>query len=144
MPPPQSRRWTIWPSRSTDRSCSTSRASGRRILPIRRCASRPGAGSPLPAPRGSFERGGAMTKNTAKARLREGGTAVGTMVSEMLTEEVAYVLAAAGFGFLVIDTEHGSADTETLQRISRGARSAGIVPLVRGPAIGSPFVALAL
>jgi hypothetical protein len=30
-----------------------------------------------------------MTKNAAKARLREGGTVVGTMVSEMLTEEVA-------------------------------------------------------
>jgi 2-keto-3-deoxy-L-rhamnonate aldolase RhmA len=85
-----------------------------------------------------------MTKNTAKARLREGGTAVGTMVSEMLTEEVAYVLAAAGFDFLVIDTEHGSADTESLQRISRGARSAGIAPLVRVPDIGYPFIARAL
>ena len=85
-----------------------------------------------------------MTKNTAKARLREGGTAVGTMVSEMWTEEVAYVLAAAGFDFLVIDTEHGSADTESLQRISRGARSAGIAPLVRVPDIGYPFIARAL
>ncbi len=67
-----------------------------------------------------------MTKNGAKARLREGGTVVGTMVSEMLTEEVAYILAAAGFDFFVVDTEHGSANTESLQRISRGARSAGI------------------
>ena len=85
-----------------------------------------------------------MTKNTAKARLREGGAAVGTMVSEMWTEEVAYVLAAAGFDFLVIDTEHGSADVESLQRISRGARSAGIAPLVRVPDIGYPFIARAL
>ena len=85
-----------------------------------------------------------MTKNTAKARLREGGAAVGTMVSEMWTEEVAYVLAAAGFDFLVIDTEHGSADVESLQRVSRGARSAGIVPLVRVPDIGYPFIARAL
>jgi 2-keto-3-deoxy-L-rhamnonate aldolase RhmA len=31
----------------------------------------------------------------------------------------------------VVDTEHGSANTESLQRISRGARSAGIAPFVR-------------
>src|SRR5207237_8913482 len=72
-----------------------------------------------------------MTKNRAKARLKEGGTALGTMISEVWTDEVAYVLAAAGFDFLVVDTEHGSADTESLQRISRAARSAGIAPLVR-------------
>ncbi len=69
--------------------------------------------------------------NHAKARLREGGTVLGTMISEMWTEEVAYVLAAAGFDFLVIDTEHGSADMETVQRISRAARGVGVAPLVR-------------
>lgn len=72
-----------------------------------------------------------MTPNRAKARLREGGIAIGTMVSEMRTEEVAHVLAAAGFDFLVVDTEHGSANWETVQTISRAARSAGIAPLVR-------------
>ena len=72
-----------------------------------------------------------MTPNRAKARLRDGGIAVGTMVSEMRTEEVAHVFAAAGFDFLVIDTEHGSANWETVQTISRAARSAGIAPLVR-------------
>ena len=72
-----------------------------------------------------------MTKNRAKARLKEGETALGTMISEVWTDEVAYVLAAAGFDFLVVDTEHGSANTESLQRISRAARSAGIAPLVR-------------
>jgi 2-keto-3-deoxy-L-rhamnonate aldolase RhmA len=72
-----------------------------------------------------------VTPNRAKARLREGGIAVGTMVSELRTEEAGYVLAAAGFDFLVIDTEHGSANWETVQTISRAARSAGIAPLVR-------------
>lgn len=85
-----------------------------------------------------------MTQNGAKARLRQGGTAVGTMVSEMRSEEIAYVLAAAGFDFLVVDTEHGSADYETIQRISRAARSAGIAPLVRVPDIGYPFIARVL
>ncbi|HKV45386.1 MAG TPA: aldolase/citrate lyase family protein [bacterium] len=85
-----------------------------------------------------------MTKNAVKARLAEGGTAIGTMVSEMRSEEIAYILAAAGFDFLVIDTEHGSASYETLQRIGRGARSAGIVPIVRVPDIAYPFIARTL
>ena len=85
-----------------------------------------------------------MTTNGAKARLREGGTVVGTMVSEMLNEEVAYILAAAGFDFFVVDTEHGSANTESLQRISRGARSAGIVPLVRVTEITYALIARTL
>jgi 2-keto-3-deoxy-L-rhamnonate aldolase RhmA len=90
------------------------------------------------------EKEGGMTTNGAKARLREGGTVVGTMVSEMLTEEVAYILAAAGFDFFVVDTEHGSANTESLQRISRGARSAGIVPLVRVTEITYALIARTL
>src|SRR5207245_8688154 len=88
---------------------------GRRIWPTPGCGSRPGAGSPRPTrPRGRREER-TMTKNTAKARLREGGAAVGTMVSEMWTEEVAYVLAAAGFDFLVIENEHGTADVESIK-----------------------------
>jgi len=85
-----------------------------------------------------------MTPNTAKARLREGGAVIGTMISEMRTEEVAYVLAAAGFDFFVIDTEHGSADMETVQRISRAGRSAGIAPLVRVTDVSYALIARAL
>jgi 2-keto-3-deoxy-L-rhamnonate aldolase RhmA len=85
-----------------------------------------------------------MTANKAKARLREGGIALGTMVSEMRTEEAAYVLGAAGFDFFVIDTEHGSADMETVQRLCRAARSAGIAPLVRVTEITYALIARAL
>ncbi len=85
-----------------------------------------------------------MTPNKAKARLREGGTVIGTMVSEMRSEEIAYVLAAAGFDFFVLDTEHASADMETVQRVCRAARSAGIAPLVRVTAISYPHIARTL
>ncbi len=85
-----------------------------------------------------------MTKNGAKAKLRGGGTAIGTMVSEMRSEEVAYVLAAAGFDFFVLDTEHGSADMETVQRLCRAGRSAGIAPLVRVTEIGYAPIARTL
>ena len=85
-----------------------------------------------------------MTPNAAKAKLLQGGTAIGTMVSEMRTEEIAYVLAAAGFDFFVVDTEHGSADMETIQRVCRAARSAGIAPLVRVTEIGYALIARTL
>ena len=85
-----------------------------------------------------------MTENGAKARLRDGGVVIGTMVSEMRTEEVAYALAAAGFDFFVLDTEHGSADMETVQRLSRAGRSAGIAPLVRVTEVSYALIARAL
>jgi 2-keto-3-deoxy-L-rhamnonate aldolase RhmA len=72
-----------------------------------------------------------MTPNRAKARLREGGVAIGTMISEWRSEEAGHLFAAAGFDFIVIDTEHASAGWETVQTISRAARAAGIAPLVR-------------
>ena len=85
-----------------------------------------------------------MTANQAKARLRRGEVAIGTMVSETRNEEVAYILAAAGFDFFVLDTEHGSADMETVQRICRAARSAGIATLVRVTDIAYALIARTL
>jgi 2-keto-3-deoxy-L-rhamnonate aldolase RhmA len=85
-----------------------------------------------------------VTTNQAKARLRRGEVAIGTMVSEMRNEEIAHILAAAGFDFFVIDTEHGSAGMETVQRICRAARSAGIAPLVRVTDIAYALIARTL
>ncbi len=85
-----------------------------------------------------------MTSNKAKAILRDGGTAIGTMITEARSEEIGHVLAAAGFDFFVIDTEHSTATLEAVQRISRAARSAGITPLVRIPAISYPLIARTL
>ena len=44
-----------------------------------------------------------MIRNPAKARLRDGGVALGTMVCETWSGEIAYALAAAGFDFFLID-----------------------------------------
>jgi 2-keto-3-deoxy-L-rhamnonate aldolase RhmA len=85
-----------------------------------------------------------VTPNRAKARLREGGIVIGTMISEMRTEEISYVLAAAGFDFFVLDTEHGTASMETVQRLCRSGRSAGIAPLVRVTGISYPLIARTL
>lgn len=44
---------------------------------------------------------------------------------------IVEMCAFAGFEFIIIDNEHGSADYETTEHMLRAARASGIVPLVR-------------
>jgi 2-dehydro-3-deoxyglucarate aldolase/4-hydroxy-2-oxoheptanedioate aldolase len=74
-----------------------------------------------------------MKANKTKQILRQGGTAVGTMVADFRSPEVAAVLASAGFDFLIIDNEHGPYDLETDHEIIRHARKCGIDAFVRVP-----------
>lgn len=64
------------------------------------------------------------------ARLRSGKPLNGvfnSIPSPALVEMCAY----AGFDFIVIDNEHGSADLQTTEHMLRAARAAGITPIVR-------------
>lgn len=64
------------------------------------------------------------------AMLRSGQTLRGVfngLPSAAIVEMCAY----AGFDFIVIDNEHGSADFETTENMLRAARASGIVPVVR-------------
>lgn len=72
-----------------------------------------------------------MKANCIKHALKGGERVVGTMISEMRNGEVAYILAAAGMDFLMIDTEHSSVGMESIQNMIRFARAAGLVPLAR-------------
>lgn len=45
--------------------------------------------------------------------------------------EVARILAAAGFNWTFVDTEHGGFDVETVQDICRASVMAGLAPIVR-------------
>ena len=72
-----------------------------------------------------------MKPNRVKQALKAGKRVVGTMISEIRNPEVAYILAAAGMDFLMVDTEHSSVGVESLQNIVRSARAAGLVPLAR-------------
>src|SRR3990172_13062022 len=72
-----------------------------------------------------------MKPNRVKQALKAGECVVGTMVSEMRNPEVAYILAATGMDFLMVDTEHASPGAETVQNIMRSTRAAGLVPLAR-------------
>ena len=57
-----------------------------------------------------------MKKNRVKKALEDGKTVVGTMIVETRTPEVPRMMAAAGFDFIIIDTEHGSYSLDVLDR----------------------------
>lgn len=44
---------------------------------------------------------------------------------------IVEMCAYAGFAFVIIDNEHGSADLQTTEHMLRSARASGIVPIVR-------------
>ena len=82
-----------------------------------------------------------MKLNRVKQALRAGECVVGTMISEARNPEVVYLLAAAGMDFVMVDTEHGSSNPETVQDLVRAARSAGLVPLARVTENQYPYIA---
>jgi 2-keto-3-deoxy-L-rhamnonate aldolase RhmA len=79
--------------------------------------------------------------NRVKQALKAGNRVVGTMISDMRNPEVAYILAAAGMDFLMVDMEHSSANSESVQNIVRSARAAGLVPLARVAENQYPYIA---
>ena len=72
-----------------------------------------------------------MRINTVKRALAEGKLQLGTGFWQFRSPEVAKLLAAAGFHWAFLDTEHGNFDLETIQDISRVAVMAGLSPIVR-------------
>jgi 2-keto-3-deoxy-L-rhamnonate aldolase RhmA len=85
-----------------------------------------------------------MIENTLKRLLKSGGTAIGTMVCDTRTPAIARALAAAGFDYFILDTEHGSFSLETVSDLMQMARLEGITPLVRVPDCSYPFIARTL
>jgi 2-keto-3-deoxy-L-rhamnonate aldolase RhmA len=71
--------------------------------------------------------------NRLKALLREGKSAVGTMLVEVRQPSVMHVFANAGFDFVIIDNEHGAFNVETISDLCRAARLIGVTPVVRVP-----------
>jgi 4-hydroxy-2-oxoheptanedioate aldolase len=62
--------------------------------------------------------------------LRSGKTLRGAFNS-LPHPAIVEMCAYAGFDFIVLDNEHGSADFETTENMLRAARASGIVPIVR-------------
>ncbi len=85
-----------------------------------------------------------MRKNTVKQALAEGKLQLGTGFGQLRSPEVAKILAAAGFQWAFIDTEHGGFDLETVQDICRTSVMVGLSPIVRVADLQYSLVARAL
>src|SRR5260370_7972228 len=76
-----------------------------------------------------------MRKNLVKQALAEGKLQLGTGFGQLRSPEVARILAAAGFHWAFLDTEHGGFDLETVQDICRMSVMVGLSPIVRVAAL---------
>ena len=85
-----------------------------------------------------------MKPNLVKQALKQGRLQLGTGFWQLRSPEVARILAAAGFQWAFVDTEHGGFDLESVQDICRVANLAGLCPIVRVADLQYPLVARAL
>lgn len=68
-----------------------------------------------------------------KERLRNGEQVLGTMVTTFASPDIAKIIQACGFDFLIVDCEHGSFTTREVANIIAVARGIGMPALVRIP-----------
>ncbi len=85
-----------------------------------------------------------MYINKVKQALAEGKVQIGTAFAQLRSPEVARILAAAGFNWAYLDTEHGNFNIETVQDICRAAADSGLCPVVRVADLEYALVARAL
>ena len=85
-----------------------------------------------------------MRANLVKQNLRAGKLQLGTGFGQLRSPEIPKMLAAAGFQWAFIDTEHGGFDLETVQDICRVSVMAGLSPIVRVGDLQYSLVARAL
>lgn len=72
-----------------------------------------------------------MRINAVKNALRAGKLQLGMNFGQLRSPEIPRLLAAAGFNWAFIDTEHGGFDLETVQDVCRVSQLAGLCPVVR-------------
>ena len=71
-----------------------------------------------------------MIENRTKRRLRQGYPVIGHWIS-LPSPAVAELLAGFGMDWLLIDTEHGPAEWETVEDLIRAMKGTLVTPLVR-------------
>ena len=76
----------------------------------------------------------AIVPNAAKDRLAAGKLALGVILRQARTVDIAPVMKACGYDWLFLDLEHNSMDLDTAVQISVAALGAGIAPVARVPA----------
>ncbi len=73
-----------------------------------------------------------MKKNRVKELWREGKAAMGVWLV-LGSPIVSEIIAHMGFDWVVVDTEHGAIDIETIQSIIQAISATNTVPIVRVP-----------
>ena len=72
-----------------------------------------------------------MRINSVKQALAAGRVQLGCGFGQLRSQDVARILADAGFQWAFIDTEHGGFDLETVQDLCRISVLVGLSPIVR-------------
>ena len=85
-----------------------------------------------------------MFINQVKKSLQEGKVQIGTNFSHIASTEVIRILAAAGFRWAFIDTEHGVFNPETLWQLCKTSQLVGFTPILRVTSLEYDLVARAL
>src|SRR5579862_1375884 len=75
----------------------------------------------------------AVVKNAAKERLDAGELALGVILRQARTVDIAPIMKSCGFDWLFLDLEHNSMDLDTAVQIAVAALGAGIAPVARVP-----------
>jgi 2-keto-3-deoxy-L-rhamnonate aldolase RhmA len=76
----------------------------------------------------------AFLKNAARDRLAAGELALGVILRQARTVDIAAIMQSCGYDFLFLDLEHNSMDLDTAVQIAVAALGAGIAPVARVPA----------
>jgi len=71
--------------------------------------------------------------NQAKAQLAAGKLAIGMVLRQARTVDIAAIAKTCGFDWFSIDMEHGAFDVDTAAQIVAAALPLGITPIVRVP-----------
>jgi 4-hydroxy-2-oxoheptanedioate aldolase len=76
----------------------------------------------------------ATLRNAARERLDAGELALGVILRQARTVDIAPIMQSCGYDWLFLDLEHNSMDLDTAVQIAVAALGAGIAPVARVPA----------
>ena len=76
----------------------------------------------------------ATLRNAARERLDAGELALGVILRQARTVDIAPIMKSCGYDWLFLDLEHNSMDLDTAVQIAVAALGAGIAPVARVPA----------
>ena len=79
-----------------------------------------------------------------RKKVLAGECVYGTMIRQARDPGAPSIFAAAGYDFVFIDMEHGNYNMETVAGLIRGAKSAGIAPVIRIPRLETFFISRVL